>query len=61
MKIELTGASKNPYINLAIHGRSGSGKTTFGGTSAKKFTPIVLSKEGGELCLARWHSHDTDP
>lgn len=51
MKIQNTKTIENPTINILIYGESGTGKTTFAGSSNADFKPLFLSAEKGLLSI----------
>lgn len=60
MKIESLRGQEFGKLNILIYGQPGSGKTTFAGSSAKKFKTIIASAESGLLSLRKQLPPDVD-
>jgi phage nucleotide-binding protein len=58
LKIQKTSDAVNKYINLLVYGDAGTGKTSFAGTSIKRFKPLILSAESGLLSLNKLGKFD---
>jgi hypothetical protein len=61
MKIEQLRNQSFDKLNVLIYGRPGSGKTTFAGSSAKKFKTIIASAESGLLSLRKMVDDSGNP
>ena len=61
MNIETTSEDQKQFLKILVHGDSGAGKTTLGGSAHRRFKPLFLSAESGLLSLRKFKDENGKP